>query len=204
MKKSFIIVILCLAFGFVNAMPTFAEQTQQAVIQQEAVQAAVYVDANGDTITVVTFKGGAVAVSINGQKPVMGTAALQLLTQAGIILSVSPAGIIVSQSVAPNVVVAQVPVAVAAVTGTAAAVVANVAKEAPAAAKTADSAAGKAKSEAAQDAAQAEPAAAEEAPAAPAPVLPANVPAGSAANVNQQQNDVSAPLELYHPKPTSR
>lgn len=97
---TFIAVLLGAAPG-IMPLPAMADEGQpvQAEAQEvKVVQVAEYLDEAGNTVTVTTYSDGSVSVSINGNNPVRGARAMEVLAAHGINLSVSPSGEILGQT----------------------------------------------------------------------------------------------------------
>ena len=97
---TFIAVLLGAAPGMMPLPAMAAEgQSVQAEAQEvKVVQVAEYLDEEGNTVTVTTYSDGSVSVSINGDNPVTGARAMEVLAAHGINLSVSPSGEILGQT----------------------------------------------------------------------------------------------------------
>lgn len=86
-----------------------------AALQQEnqAVEVAVFTDAQGNEVKVSTFSDGSIQVSINGVS-IVGSGAMEALAAHGISLSVTPTGEITNVTTTAGTTVTQAPLPAAA------------------------------------------------------------------------------------------
>jgi len=159
-------LVCILMTGSFGVLEAFAAPSQEdaSAANAPAAQKAEFVDEQGNKVEVTTFADGTMAVSVNNAPPVSGVEAVALLSTYGITLFIDGQGVITQHRVSGNTKVVTAP---RPVTPAEAAAAAAEAEAAPAATEATES-------EPATPAAQ----------SVESPVLPANVAAGSGAQIS--------------------